>query len=107
MLRLRIKAPFAAFRTFAAGAYRPTAPFITPSAAYGLLLNIAMVETRHDDGRSPMTVTAAGLPSADIALGAVTLPTVQSLYQQLHNYPVGAVTPAALQRSRGNKPNIQ
>ena len=30
MLRLRVRAPFAALRTFTAGAYRPTAPFITP-----------------------------------------------------------------------------
>ena len=107
MLRLRVKAPFAAFRTFSAGAYRSTAPFITPSSAYGLLLNVAAIETRHDDGRSPMTVTASGLPSARIALGAVTLPTVQTIYQQLHNYPVGAVSQAALDRSRGTKPNIQ
>ena len=39
MLLLYIKAPFAAFRTFTAGRYRPTAPFLTPSAAYGLVLN--------------------------------------------------------------------
>lgn len=107
MLRLRVKAPFAAFRTFSAGAYRPTAPFITPSAAYGLLLNVAAIETRLDDGRSPATVTKTGLPPADVAIGAVTLPTVQTIYQQLHNYPVGAVSAEAAARSRGTKPNIQ
>jgi CRISPR-associated protein Cas5/DevS len=107
MLRLRVIAPFAAFRTFSAGAYRPTAPFITPSAAYGLLLNIAAIETRRDDGRSPMTVTAEGLPSAEIAVGAVRLPIVQMLYQQLHNYPVGKVDEARLAETKGNKPNIQ
>ena len=107
MLRLRVKAPFATFRSFAAGAYRPTAPFMTPSAAYGLLLNVAGIDTRRDDGTSPMTVTAMGLPAAEIAIGAVRLPTVQTVYQQLHNYPVGAVSPAASERSRGTKPNIQ
>lgn len=107
MLWLRVIAPFAAFRSFTAGAYRPTAPFITPTAAYGLLLNIAAIETRRDDGRSPMTVTADRLPSAEIALGAVRLPTIQTLYQQLHNYPVGSVAGARLERAKGTKPNVQ
>lgn len=107
MLRLRVKAPFGAFRTFSAGAYRPSAPFITPSAAYGLLLHVAGIESRLDDGRLAMTVTRSGLPRADVAIGAVSLPAVQTLYQQLHNYPVGAVSPAAAERARGNKPNIQ
>ena len=51
MIRLRVKAPFAAFRYFTAGSYRPTAPFVTPSAAYGLLLNLAGFDTRYDDGK--------------------------------------------------------
>jgi CRISPR-associated protein Cas5t len=44
-----MEAPFAAFRTFTAGSYRPTAEFITPSAAYGLLLNVAGIEMREYD----------------------------------------------------------
>lgn len=114
MLRLRVKAPFAAFRTFTAGSFRPTAPFITPSAAYGLLLNVANVESRRDDGVSPMTVTAVGLPAANIAVGAVagpdgtpTLPEVQTLYQQLHNYPVGTSGQERAGQARGSKYNIQ
>jgi CRISPR-associated protein Cas5t len=107
MLRLRVRAPFAAFRTFTAGAYRPVAAFVTPSAAYGLLLNIGAIETRRDDGTSPMTVTAAGLPPADIAIGAVALPEVQTLYQQLHNYPVGATGKERAEEAKGNKYNIQ
>ena len=71
MLRLYLQAPFAAFRTFTAGWYRPTAGFLTPSAAYGLALNLAGIETRRDDGLSAMTVTRFGLPPARIALGAV------------------------------------
>ena len=41
MLCLYVQAPFAACRTFTAGWYRPTATFLTPSAAYGLILNVA------------------------------------------------------------------
>ncbi len=36
MFILYVQAPFAAFRTFRTGWYRPTATFLTPSAAYGL-----------------------------------------------------------------------
>lgn len=112
MLRIYIEAPFAAFRTFTAGWYRPTATFLTPSAAYGLLLNIAGIETRlreDEDGHSgkvPTSLTRPGLPAAEIAVGvppfrwlshgqeepvpeADLFPRVQSVYQQLHNYPVG------------------
>lgn len=87
MFRLRVQAPFATFRTFAAGSFRPSAPFITYSAAYGLLLNLAGREMRApDDGKSAMTLIAAGLPRFDLALGVCgALPRVQTLYQQLHN----------------------
>lgn len=107
MLRLRVKAPFAAFRTFAAGYYRPTAPFLIPSAAYGLLLNVAAIETRHDDDESPMTLIAEGLPSVEIAIGAVSLPELQRLFQQLHNYPVGSTGKGRAGDTKGNKYNIQ
>jgi CRISPR-associated protein Cas5t len=111
MLRLRVKAPFAAFRPFAAGSYRMTAPFLTPSAAYGLLLNVAMIETRWDDGRSAATVMTEGLPTCEIALGAVRVPSVQTLFQQLHNYPVRSdeTTRRQAERAggRGQKFNIQ
>lgn len=107
MLRLRVRAPFAAFRGFVAGSFRPSAPFITPSAAYGLLLNVAAIETRRDDGESAMTVTATGLPSCEIALGAITLPERASLLQQLHNYPVGATGKDRAAETFGNKYNIQ
>ncbi|HEX3314875.1 MAG TPA: type I-MYXAN CRISPR-associated protein Cas5/Cmx5/DevS [Gemmataceae bacterium] len=112
MLRVYVEAPFAAFRTFTAGWYRPTAAFLTPSAAYGLLLNVAGIESRlrEEDadhpGKVPASLTRSGLPSVRIAVGvpmfklrrrgAVPLdvgdqlfPHVQSVYQQLHNYPVG------------------
>ena len=107
MLRIRVKAPFAAFRPFAAGSYRPTAPFLTPSAAYGLLLNIAGIESRWDDGVSLMTLTRPDLPTVEVAVGAVRLPEVQSLLQQLHNYPVGSSRQAWAEQTKGNKYNIQ
>src|SRR5215813_7303389 len=107
MLCLRLKAPFAAFRTFTAGSYRPTAPFIIPSAAYGLILNVGGIESRYDDGHSSMTLTKPGLPRAEIALGAVRFPEVQSIYQQLHNYPVGATWKDRAKETKGAKYNIQ
>lgn len=107
MLRLLVKAPFAAFRSFTAGAYRPTAPFITPSAAYGLILNLAGIESRLDGGQSPMTLTAAGLPQVEVALGAVVAPEVQAIYQQLHNYPVGSTGRDRASEVKGAKYNIQ
>lgn len=107
MLRLRIKAPFAAFRPFSAGSYRPTAPFLTPSAVYGLLLNVANIETRRDDGEAPMTLTALDLPAVEVAIGAVSLPQRQTLYQQLHNYPVGTTGKERAADTKGSKYNIQ
>ena len=69
MMCIYFQAPFAVFRTFTAGSFRPTAPFMTPSAAYGLLLNLAGIEMRDDDGASEMTLIRSGLPHATIALG--------------------------------------
>lgn len=108
MLWLHIEAPFAACRTFTAGWYRPTATFLTPSAAYGLVLNLAGIDSRlregtaEHDGKTPASLTAKGLPAIKLALGAVAedrrgrpipfdhaFPRVQSVYQQLHNYSVG------------------
>lgn len=108
MLRLRVQAPFATFRTFAAGSFRPSAPFITYSAAYGLLLNLAGREMRApDDGKSVMTTIATGLPRFELALGACgALPAMQSIYQQLHNYPVGNSGKDREAATRGNKYNI-
>lgn len=115
MLRLYLQAPFAACRTFTAGWFRPTAAFLTPSAVYGLLLNVARIESRlteedpRHDGRVPTTLTQAGLPGCRIALGVphgADLPRVQSLFQQLHNYPVGRDAGMPPETAMGNKNNI-
>jgi CRISPR-associated protein Cas5t len=130
MLRIYIEAPFAAFRTFTAGWYRPTATFLTPSAAYGLLMNVAGIETRlreGEDGHSgkvPASLTRFGLRAAKIAVGAPAFrllsrgrreavsdadlfPRVQTVYQQLHNYPVGTSGKERAEATKGNKYNIQ
>jgi CRISPR-associated protein Cas5t len=107
MLRLRIRAPYAAFRPFTAGWYRPTASFATPSALYGLLLNVAAIESRREDGALPMTLTADDVPRLELAIGIVTTPSVQRLYQQLHNYPVGESGKERSDEAKGNKYNIQ
>lgn len=106
MLYLYVVAPFAAFRTFSTGSYRPTAWFITHSAAYGLLLNIAGIEMRYNDGKSPMTLIKKELPIVKIALGALEMPQQQTIYQQLHNYPVGSTNKEKLERTKYNKNNI-
>ncbi|MFN7932979.1 MAG: CRISPR-associated protein Cas5 [Bryobacteraceae bacterium] len=107
MLQLRLQAPFGAFRHLAAGSYRPSAPFLTPSAAYGLLLNIAGIETRWDDGKAAMTLMRKDLPQMKLAIGRVAEAEVQTLYQQLHNYPVGATGKDRAESCKGNKYNIQ
>lgn len=106
MLWLYVQAPFAAFRTFTAGSFRPTAPTMTPSAAYGLLLNLAGVEMRRDDGKSPMTSIGKGLPRVEIALGSRAEAGQHSLFQQLHNYPVGNTGAEHAPACKGNKYNI-
>ena len=106
MLCLYLRAPFAAFRSFVAGSYRPTAGFITPSAAYGLLLNVAGIEMRHDDGQHPMSLINRDLPRFLLAIGALSLPARHSIYQQLHNYPVGNTGEGHAPKTMGNKYNI-
>src|SRR5262249_31408870 len=118
MLCLYVRASFAACRTFTAGWYRPTATFLTPSAAYGLVLNIAGIESRlreedeAHDGKTPATLMQPRLPKVRIALGAPTgnssdpYPILQTVYQQLHNYPVGISGEERAEAAKGNKYNI-
>ncbi len=128
MLTFYVEAPFGACRTFTAGWYRPSATFLTPSAAYGLLLNLAGIETRLREenelhsGKVPATLTKSGLPHVKLALGAPTsrlvgrriegipepdrYPNVQTVYQQLHNYPVGSSGAERAASTFGNKYNI-
>jgi CRISPR-associated protein Cas5t len=128
MFALYVEAPFAVFRTFTAGWYRPTAAFLTPSAAYGLLLNVAGIESRlregeaRHDGKTPATLTQTGLPTVQLAVGVpefsfrggravfcdteTLFPRVQTMFQQLHNYPVGTSGAGRAESTKGNKYNI-
>lgn len=107
MISLYVEAPFAVFRTFTAGYFRPTAKFMTPSAAYGLLLNIAGIEMREEDASSSMTlIRSTGLPGCRLALGTPAPPELQSLYQQLHDYPIGSDGKDRADQCKGNKYNI-
>src|SRR5947209_665819 len=118
MLCLYLQAPFAACRTFTAGWYRPTATFLTPSAAYGVLLNVAGIESRlreeedGHDGETPASLTRPNLPKVRLALGAPAAPEaeryprVQTVFQQLHNYPVGTSGQERAESTKGNKYNI-
>jgi len=89
-LWLQIRAPFAAFRGFQAGVYRATAPIMPPSAALGLVLNLAGIEMR-DPMSGVTTLIRADIPCLKLAIGTVagTESEVCTLYQQLHSYPVG------------------
>ena len=106
MLCLYLEAPFATFRTFTAGSFRPTAEFITPSAAYGLLLNVAGIEMRDYRENLPMTVIRHDLPKYRLALGALSFPLIHTIYQQIHNYPVGNQGEENAPRTKGSKYNI-
>jgi CRISPR-associated protein Cas5t len=117
MLRLYLEAPFAVCRTFTAGWYRPTALFITHSAAYGLLVNVAGIDSRlvESDPEHGGDVPASRmrpeheLPSCRLAVGLpadAEPPSIQSLFQQLHNYPVGADIGVPPERAKGGKNNI-
>ena len=99
---LRVKAPFAAFRWMQAGAYRATSPVIPPSAAWGLVLNIAGINTRGalDEVTTQIRKDAPGL---DIAVGSRTPASVSTVYQQLHSYPVGNSGKELKEKSYGSK----
>ncbi|MCM1983965.1 type I-MYXAN CRISPR-associated protein Cas5/Cmx5/DevS [Lyngbya confervoides] len=113
-LWLRIRAPFAAFRGFQAGVYRATAPIMPPSAAFGLVLNLAGIEMR-DRINGVTTLIRSDLPCLNLAIGIPCrkLPNnevvpetdseVCTLYQQLHSYPVGASGKELKQRTHGAK----
>ncbi|MCA9688328.1 MAG: CRISPR-associated protein Cas5 [Myxococcales bacterium] len=107
-LWLRVRAPFAAFRWLQAGVYRATSPVIPPSAAWGMLLNFAHVETRAPGVET--TLIRPDAPPLCLAVGRVALgeseyrePEVATIYQQLHGYPVGASGAELAKRTHGAK----
>lgn len=107
MLILHIKAPFGAYRPFVAGSFRQTSPFITPTGAYGLLLNLAGIVSRLRDPKLVATAMREDLPSAKVAIGMLREPATSRLLQQLHNYPVGNTGKEHAPNTKGGKYNIQ
>jgi CRISPR-associated protein Cas5t len=101
-LWLRVRAPFAAFRGFQAGVYRATSPIMPPSAAYGLVLNLAGIEMRAPTS-GQTTLIRDDVPKLRIALGVVSSVERGSLYQQLHSYPVGNSGKELAARTHGAK----
>ncbi|AKT41105.1 CRISPR-associated protein Cas5 [Chondromyces crocatus] len=87
-LWLHVRAPFAAYRPLQAGVYRTSVPTIPYSAALGLLLNLAGIETR-DPRPAVTTGMRDDVPRLRLAIGQLVTPGVSTLYQQLHSYPVG------------------
>jgi CRISPR-associated protein Cas5t len=99
---LRLKAPFAAFRPFQSGGYRSTTPIPSPSAIYGLLLNLAAIEQR-TSLTTPVTLIRDDLPEIEIAIAQVKQPELAILSQQLHQYPVGASGAELAKKTHGAK----
>ena len=110
MILLRLRAPFAAFRPLHGGVVPADGRIPHPVGRLRAGLEPSPeIETRRDDGLSAMTVTRFGLPPARIAIGADPnhpLPAVQTIFQQLHNYPVGASGKERKDDAKGNKYNI-
>ncbi len=101
-LWLRLRAPFAAYRPLVAGVFRPTAPIITPSAAWGLCLNLAAIDVRAA-GAGGATGCRADAPALGLAIGEVRPSGHSTLYQQLHSYPVGNSGKHLAERTHGAK----
>jgi CRISPR-associated protein Cas5t len=103
---LYVRAPFAAFRPMQAGSLRATVPMMTYSAAWGLLLNLAGIETRGApigattgiNLDAPPLRVVLGLPGAE--------PTTGSLFQQAHAYPIGNTSAHLKERAHGAKYHI-
>lgn len=99
---LRLDAPFSAWRWMQAGVYRATFPVIPPSAAWGLVLHLAGIETRGSVAEV-VTPIRPEAPSLEIAVGVQRAGRRSILYQQLHSYPVGRSGAALKTRTFGNK----
>lgn len=101
-LFVSIEAPFAAFRWLQAGVYRGTYPVLPPSAAWGLALNLAGIDSR---GALDEVVTQIrpDAPHLEIAVGSLQNAQRSTLYQQLHGYPVGAAGKELQKHAHGQK----
>ncbi|MBX3463790.1 MAG: CRISPR-associated protein Cas5 [Planctomycetes bacterium] len=102
-LWLRVRAPFAAYRPMQAGSLRASLPIMPYSAAWGLVLNLAGIETRQGIDL-PTTGIDPAAPQLRIVLGLPgSAPGIGSLFQQGHGYPVGQSGKALQSRTHGAK----
>ena len=107
-LWLRVHAPFATYSTFRAGTYRDTMPTMPPSAAYGLILNLAGIEMRGSLQHS-VTPIKSNLPSLKLAFGKIAgnASEISVLLQHMHNYPVGDSGKEHKVKTHGSKYSIE
>lgn len=103
-LWLHVHAPFAVYSTLRSGTYRDTMPIMPPSAAYGLILNLAGVEMR-GNLREHITSIRDDLPPLKLAFGKIagSFSGVSVLLQNMHNYPVGDTGKERKAKAHGTK----
>src|SRR5262249_15499364 len=85
-----------------AGGWRATSPGPPPSAAWGLVLNLASIETRLP-GCESSTLVRSDAPAFEVAIATLSPPERATLYQQLHSYPVGSCGKELKARAHGAK----
>ncbi|MBI5496576.1 MAG: CRISPR-associated protein [Deltaproteobacteria bacterium] len=87
-----------------AGVWRATSPVIPHSAAWGMVLNFAALETRGDSSGVTTLVNPEAPPLCIVVgSGPDHAGVVGSLYQQLHTYPVGDSGKALAKGTHGAK----
>ena len=103
-LWLHIHAPFASFSTLRTGTYRDTMPIMPPSAAYGLILNLAGIEMRGSLKKS-ITPIRSNLPHLKLAFGRVAGSNKETsiLLQNFHSYPIGKAGKERKAKTHGSK----
>ena len=103
-LWLHIRAPFASFSTLRTGTYRDTMPIMPPSAAYGLILNLAGIEMRGSLQKN-ITLIRSNLPHIKLAFGRVAGSNsgISVLLQNMHSYPIGQTGKERKAKTHGNK----
>ncbi|MGK7935960.1 MAG: CRISPR-associated protein Cas5 [Xenococcaceae cyanobacterium] len=103
-LWLHVRAPFASFSSLRTGTYRDTMPIMPPSAAYGLILNLAGIEMRGSLKKS-ITPIRSNLPTIKLAFGRVAgnNSEISVLLQNMHSYPIGQTGKERKAKTHGNK----
>lgn len=104
ILWLHICASFASFSTLRTGTYRDTMPIMPPSAAYGLILNLAGIEMR-GSLRKSITPIRSKLPAIKLAFGRVAESNseISVLLQNMHSYPIGQTGAERKAKAQGTK----